>query len=482
MNELDYIDVTEPPYNASPSLPDNTTNIQAAFTAAAASGMEGATVYIPAGVYMVTSLNFTASDCKLTGGGTLKHIAGVANPIILKISGHRNIIEWIRIDGNYTGGTPTNTDGYRTDGNFNHTRNVHVYNLSPLTGPLDPKGSSLIPFGIANRMHRCYSEGGYESVKDGGDFNITSYIVGLDYGEKGYNNTAESTWTAVIGCFFSSPIRTTAGSAYQIDPDVLPSLKRATFRDCSAKGAEATPITTNVAKFAVVDDVYLTGCLFTHATTKITTLRFANSVGRGRVDNCFLSRMIVVEASVTVPPNEIRVARTIIGDGTHRPTSNFDEIECSMLLLSDSTFVGFTQAGVLWESPESEYKLIASTNCDFNGHATGVTADVRPALAIGGQINSSRRVLWLGTRRTNTGGGTSSFIDTASFVGREILGTTRDASVQTLAWPSDPTTTAVVWTRGDIVANSAPTSGGYYGWVCTVTGPPEVWKQFGLIS
>lgn len=36
--------------------------------------------------------------------------------------------------------------------------------------------------------------------------------------------------------------------------------------------------------------------------------------------------------------------------------------------------------------------------------------------------------------------------------------------------------------QGDMVWNSSPTSGGYIGWVCTVSGNPGTWKTFGLIS
>lgn len=38
------------------------------------------------------------------------------------------------------------------------------------------------------------------------------------------------------------------------------------------------------------------------------------------------------------------------------------------------------------------------------------------------------------------------------------------------------------WVVGDIYLNSAPASGGYIGWVCTVAGSPGTWKTFGLIS
>lgn len=42
--------------------------------------------------------------------------------------------------------------------------------------------------------------------------------------------------------------------------------------------------------------------------------------------------------------------------------------------------------------------------------------------------------------------------------------------------------TTGLWNQGDIIWNSAPTSGGYAGWICTVSGTPGTWKTFGLIS
>lgn len=38
------------------------------------------------------------------------------------------------------------------------------------------------------------------------------------------------------------------------------------------------------------------------------------------------------------------------------------------------------------------------------------------------------------------------------------------------------------WALGDIVWNSAPSSAGYIGWVCTVSGTPGTWKGFGQIA
>jgi hypothetical protein len=38
------------------------------------------------------------------------------------------------------------------------------------------------------------------------------------------------------------------------------------------------------------------------------------------------------------------------------------------------------------------------------------------------------------------------------------------------------------WVIGDWVKFSNPTSGGYFGAVCTVSGSPGTWKSFGLIA
>ena len=45
---------------------------------------------------------------------------------------------------------------------------------------------------------------------------------------------------------------------------------------------------------------------------------------------------------------------------------------------------------------------------------------------------------------------------------------------------SYPTTGS--WKAGDIMYNSAPSSGAYIGWICTVSGVPGTWKGFGLIA
>lgn len=35
---------------------------------------------------------------------------------------------------------------------------------------------------------------------------------------------------------------------------------------------------------------------------------------------------------------------------------------------------------------------------------------------------------------------------------------------------------------GDWVKNSAPSAGGYFGWICVTSGTPGTWKGFGVIQ
>lgn len=42
--------------------------------------------------------------------------------------------------------------------------------------------------------------------------------------------------------------------------------------------------------------------------------------------------------------------------------------------------------------------------------------------------------------------------------------------------------TTGTWVRGDWVFNSAPTSGGYWGFTCVVGGTPGTWKGFAAIA
>jgi hypothetical protein len=42
--------------------------------------------------------------------------------------------------------------------------------------------------------------------------------------------------------------------------------------------------------------------------------------------------------------------------------------------------------------------------------------------------------------------------------------------------------TSGTWNRGDVVQNTAPSSGGYAGWICMASGTPGTWAGYGVIA
>ncbi len=487
MNAFNYLDVTEYPYLAKgDGAADDTAAIKKAFDDAKTLSDLGhsVTVFIPRGEYMVgrpsptTTLTFAASGCKLTGGGTLKHKLADDAPYVLRVTGDRNVIEWIRIDGNVAGGASAATNCYLDAGKFNRSRDLQV---------VDAGSSALAEFGYASTMKRCTAIGGHYGLREGsGDFNILRDCVSLDYRVKGYHQGGRPTWDTLIGCYVESTTNIDNADAYLIDPGSLPRVGWMTLRDCVSNSNHSYAGTTNGAKFGVVESTYVNGCQFLHTEELVTSMRLENQIGRCRVKDTFLSREFHFQHNLGIggqPPEQVRLERVEIGDGIHLPLESIENARCNVLVVNDSVLRNYSQRGVLWWGADSTYTLISATNCDFNGNlnvspAPPATSDVLPAS--GGQINRSRKALWLGNRRINIGlGGQSRFTDPA--ISSELFGTTRDASARVMEHSAAPTGSVVTWSVGDVVVSTSPTSPGYYGWVCTVVSP-LTWKQWGSIA
>lgn len=500
MGEFNYINVKD--YGAvGDGVADDTQKIRDAFAAAKALSDAGksATVFIPLGVYLVgtlttpplvpPALTFSASGCKLTGGGTLKHInvTGYDNGVVLAITGDRNVIEWLRIDGGASGGALTSTDGYRVSGKFNRTMDVYVFNVAEGPGTMQFGGSSFAHLGTAGTLRRCTTVGGYEGLRDGGDFNIMRDCLALNYRVKGYNSAAATTWSAVIGVHAES-IGADATCSFQIDSEDPIDPKyfgRANFRDCTSLTNHSYPGTTAATKFTWIRNVYVSGCAFVHSVEDVTTFRLAGSVGRCRVKETFLSQLFHFQVNSPVPPEQVRLESVEIGDGTHSPLQSIEHARSGVFVMSDSVLQKFTRMGIEWWGADGTYSLLAATNCEFNGERdVDPVYDIARFANIGsGQLNRSRRIRWLGNRRANSGTGSALFTqDGTPTLSSTTLGSTRDASIQVYAETSAPSGGNVTWSGGDNVANNTPTSGGYYGWVCTASGAPGTWKQWGAIA
>jgi hypothetical protein len=337
--------------------------------------------------------------------------------------------------------------------------------------------------GATNWMHRSIANGGQTCLRDGGDFNFMSYCLGLNYLVKGYNNQTSYLATTVIGCHTESTTSDNGGSGYLLDPDNLqPQFGRAVFRDCTCSCEHSGTGTTNGAKFAVVKDIYANGCQFLNTPAKVSSCRIAEDVGRCRVKDTFLSRDFFFESGLPAFPESVRLERMQIGNGTHDPDYAVGRGKCDVLTISDCVMNGYKFGGIDWWGAGGTYTMIAAKNCDFNGKLNNLsTFDIRPTT--GGQLKESRKLQWLGNRRSNSGTGAASALFTDPATSNESLGSTRDASIQVYADTAAPTGTLVTWAIGDIVMNATPTYPGYVGWICTAATPaPGTWKQFATLA
>ena len=77
----------------------------------------------------------------------------------------------------------------------------------------------------------------------------------------------------------------------------------------------------------------------------------------------------------------------------------------------------------------------------------------------------------------------SSFSVDTSHVGASVLKSISGAELSNpFETSSNAAPTTGSWKRGDIVKIALPTAGGKIGWVCTASGTPGTWKQFGVID
>jgi hypothetical protein len=241
----------------------------------------------------------------------------------------------------------------------------------------------------------------------------------------------------------------------------------------------------------VVENIKLIGCsFFKNGASAIT----ADSVGGvARVSGgfeligCDIKGQAVVE-NCTIIGGQITLEE--IYTNTNYAVASNDDLPFKMI--GTSIFVTGTRRATSIRGATSENTRKLVSNCKIN-QDNNLLPDLETWNVMGGFITVEN------TQMTRTGLSPATaytFLGAADFNGFEgkmvncyldpklANGFAQDQLMNRVAlrgWASAAPTTGAHLV-GEIVFNSAPTSGGFIGWVCTVAGTPGTWQTFGLIS
>ncbi|MDZ4783612.1 MAG: glycosyl hydrolase family 28-related protein, partial [Planctomycetia bacterium] len=390
---------------------DDTEAIQSAIDLAGASG--SGVVYLAEGVFVVENLWISHSHIKLTGPGTLKLRNNSPAVGVLTVQGDFNVVSYVNIDGNNLGKHTGRAEGLRVIGNDNRVYRVTVSNTL-FDMHAEPSGGNFMIGGARNTLIETKSyNAGHSSYRQIGDNNLYRDIIGINARVKGFNGMGDgSSFTVDGGYFETNAMEHELGvNSFQVDPGPMGKrVHRVVLRNVVAKGPEnSVPWTTNVAKFALIDEIAIENSFFTHQAESIYSLRFAEGVGKVLLRDVFLSRAMYMEqdthdgSGLQDPLDELVMQRVTIGDGVHRPTFSIEEVEVGRLVIEDCRFIGYTVAGIDWESAEGEYTQISISNTLFRGYnPIRVTYDILPN--DGGELSNAARRLWFNVKRRNGGG------------------------------------------------------------------------------
>jgi hypothetical protein len=113
------------------------------------------------------------------------------------------------------------------------------------------------------------------------------------------------------------------------------------------------------------------------------------------------------------------------------------------------------------------------------GHAGGGIAYILTT-AITDTLGSGQTLDSASGGGTLPGGRMGFYDDPLVYKGSSVWGTLDMSTVlQKSSYTGTEAPTSGTWLRGDVVWNTAPTSGGTLGWICTTAGTPGTWKVMG---
>lgn len=411
-----YFNVTDFGAKANDSV-DDSAQLQWALDIAGISG--NSTVYLGPGVFIAENLRLRGSNVKLIGPGTLKLKNNSAAVGVLTIDGSDNVVSQIQINGNSAGKPTGRAEGLRVVGNDNRIYRVKVTDTL-FDMYAEPSGGNFMIGGERNTLIETESfDAGHSGYRQVGVDNLYRDIRGIDAKVKVFNAMGDGSSFTIDGGYFATdaPEHPLGVITVQVDPGFTGKrIDRAVLRNVVAMGPDnSTPWTTNAVKFAMIDDIVIENSSFLAKSDNIYSLRFAEGVNTVLLRDVYMTRNMYMEQNLKDGSggkdalDQLTMQRVTIGDGQERFNFAMENVQVARLFIEDSKFIGYTVAGIGWETPEAEYTRVEVSNTLFRGfNTTRVTYDIMPL--DGGSFSVPAKRRWTGIVRRNSGGGGAAFM------------------------------------------------------------------------
>lgn len=273
---------------------DDGAAITAAFAAAAAAAP--ATVVFPKGEYKVgtstatgaSAVDLLGSDINVVGyGATLKLAPLSRADAVMDVSGDRNSVQGLTIDGNYSGSPAGRGDGIYVSGNYNTLLDVKAKNSKTSSG-ID----FLITDGkIGNTWTNCISyNAGYNGFDDRGDYTTVNNCRALEFGVHGFNKAGGFSNRFTVDGFFATSQKAGAVTGFICDVGQVNGyyVKQAVLRNIIVKGMPNADVFVKIARVHYLE---IEGMFVIHDEA-IASIKIVEAMKSVKIKDSFFSRII----------------------------------------------------------------------------------------------------------------------------------------------------------------------------------------------
>jgi hypothetical protein len=296
-------------------LADDTAAINRAFAAAAEftadTNAVGATVLLPAGVFICEGVDLAGDRITLRGDGVLKLKDASTADCTLLVSGDYNRVEGISIDGNAAGLPTGRGEGLRVTGSYNVISGV----ISQNTKTTGSTGATfIVNGGIGNTLENCFSfSSGYTAFRMAGDFSKVRNCYAINHLSHGLGTAGNDLESLDVDGFYS-----TGGPDSTSFSGVLVDNGKSGATGYMIRNLSLKNITINSGasgyvplKIARTHEAYLENVQAIHSSSA-SSVKLAEDVGKIVIRDSYFSRVIDQDAS---PNDPTRAVGTISSNG-----------------------------------------------------------------------------------------------------------------------------------------------------------------------